>query len=197
MCKGRIIVPLVRFCMFFWHPAFRVIGRENVKKDGRLMICANHCGAADPVWIVFALKLGHIPRIMAKKEIMQVPVLGSFLRKVGAFGVDRENADVSAIKTGLRCLNNEEQMLVFPEGTRVKNGMTVEPKKGAVMLAVRTSTPILPVYISTKRRPFGPITCVIGEPYMIECEGKRPTDEELTQWTTEMMDKIYDLGDRI
>jgi len=197
MFKGRIIVPIVRFFMAFWHPCFRVIGRENVKKDGRMMICANHSGLADPIWIIFALKLGHVPRIMAKREVMQVPVLGAFLRKIGVFGVDRGNADIAAIKTGLRCLNNEEQLLVFPEGTRVKKGKIVEPKKGSVMLAARTNTPILPVYLSTKRRPFGRITCVIGEPYMLEFDGKKPTDDELQTLTEEMMIRIYKLGEGV
>ena len=197
MFKGRVIVAVVRFFMSFWHPVFRVVGRENVPREGRLMICANHRGAADPFWIVFALKLGHVPRIMAKKEVMQVPLLGSFLKKVGVFGVDRENVDVNAIKTGLRCLNDEQQLLVFPEGTRVKQGQKVHPKRGAVMLAARTNTPILPVYLSTDRKPFGPLTCVIGEPYMLQFEGKRASDEELEQLSVEMMNKIYSLGETV
>lgn len=197
MFKGRIIVPIVRFFLFFWHPFFRVIGRENVKKEGRMMICANHSGAADPIWVIFALKMGHVPRIMAKKEVMEVPVLGWFLRKIGAFGVDREGVDIAAIKTGLRCLNEEQQLLVFPEGTRVKPGQKVAPKRGAVTLAARTSTPILPVYLSTDRKPFRPLTCVIGEPYMLEFEGKRATDEELKKLSEEMMEKIYKLGEGI
>ena len=171
MYKNPVLVAIVRFFMFFWHPIFRVYGRENVKKDGRMMICANHSGAADPLWIVFALKLPHVPRIMAKKEVMQVPVLGRFLRHIGVFGVDRENADINAIKTGLRCLNDDQQLLIFPEGTRVKHGEKVEPKRGAVTLAVRTKTPILPVYLSTKRSLFSPLICVIGEPYMLQMEG--------------------------
>lgn len=197
MFKGSLLVSIVRFFMFFWHPIFRVYGRENVKKEGRLMICANHSGAADPIWIVFALKLGHVPRIMAKKEIMQVPLLGRFLKKVGVFGVDREGIDVNAIKIGLRCLNDEQQMLVFPEGTRVKQGQIVEPKRGAVTLAARTNTPILPVYLSHKRKPFSPLVCVIGKPYYLEFAGKRSTDEELDHHAKEMMKKIYSLGENL
>ena len=197
MYKNPLLVGFVRFIMFFWHPFFRVYGRENVKKGGRLLICANHSGAADPIWIVFALKLGHVPRIMAKKEIMQVPILGRFLKHVGVFGVDRGGADISAIKTGLRCLTDEQQLLIFPEGTRVKAGETVEPKRGVMTLALRTQTPILPVYLTPGRKAFSRINCVIGEPYLPKTREKRATDEELEQLSKELMEKIYGLGEKL
>lgn len=200
MSKGLLvdlIVGIVRVAFFFWHPVFRVIGRENVPKDGRLMICANHSGMADPIWIFFALKLGHVPRIMAKQEVMKVPVLGWLLRKFGVFGVDREGADINAIKTGLRCLNDEQQLLVFPEGTRVKRGQKVPPKRGAVTMAARTDSPILPVYLTPRQGPFCPVTCVFGEPYRMHFSGKRATDEELEQEAEALMKKIYQLGEAL
>ena len=192
-----ILCALVRFFLFFWHPVLRVYGRENIPQEGRLMICANHRGAADPIWLVLAMRLGHVPRIMAKKEVMEVPVLGWILKKFGVFGVDRENVDVNAVKTGLRCLNQDQQLLVFPEGTRLKPGQRVEPKRGAVMMAARTNTPILPVYLSIERHPFSPMTCVFGKPYFVPVEGKRATDEELQQYSRELMDKIYQLGENV
>ncbi len=183
-----------RLGLFLYHPVFRVRGRENVPRDRRVVICANHSGLADPIWIIFALRLGRMPRIMAKKEAMKAPVLGWFLRSIGVFGVDRSGADVGAIKKGMKCLRNEEPLLVFPEGTRVRPGKQVEAKGGALMLASRTNSPVLPVYISTKRVPFGPLRCVIGEPYQLEFAGQKPTDAEFDQATKTMMEKIYRLG---
>jgi len=194
--KARLLIGIVRVVLFFWHPVLKVVGRENVPKDGRLMICANHSGMTDPIWIVFAMKSKFVPRIMAKKEVMQIPVLGWFLGKLGVFGVDRGAADVNAIKTGLRCLQNDEQLLVFPEGTRIKEGQEVQPKRGALMMAARTNTPVLPVYLTGKRRPFGPLTCIFGKPYMLEFEGKRPTDEELDNATRRLMEQIYQMGEQ-
>lgn len=193
----NLLIGIVRIALFFWHPVFRVVGRENYPKDGKLMICANHSGMADAIWIVFALNPKAIPRIMAKQEAVKVPVIGSLLRKLGVFGVDREHADIQAVKTGLRCLHDDQQLMIFPEGTRVKKGMTVEPKGGAVMLAARTAAPILPVYLSVNRRPFGPITCVIGEPYRLRTEGRHLSEEELKGLSHELMKKIYALGDKI
>ena len=192
----RILYAIVRAAMFLYHPVFRVIGRENVPKEGRLLICPNHSGMADPIWVLFALRLGHVPRIMAKKEVMQVPVLGWVLQKFGIFGIDRGGTDVNAIKTGLRCLKDDQQLLIFPEGTRVKDGSRVTPKRGVALLASRTDTPILPVYLSTKRRPFGPMTCIIGEPYRLDFEGNRPTDIQLEEAAVALMDRIYEMGEK-
>ena len=161
------------------------------------MICANHSGMADPIWIVLALRLGHIPRIMAKKELIQIPVLGWILKKIGVIGVDREAADVQAIKAGLRCLRDEQQMLIFPEGTRMKKGRRSEPKRGALTMASRTDTPILPVYLTAKRWPFSPLTCVIGAPYRLEFQDKKATDEELAAATQELMKCIYRMGEEV
>ncbi len=191
------LVAIVRVAMFFWHPVFRVVGRENIIKDGRAMICANHSGMADPIWIIFAMRLGHVPRIMAKKEILDVPLLGDLLRYFGVFGVDRGAADIGAIKTGLRCLHDEQQLLIFPEGTRVKHGQKVPPKRGAVMLAARAEAPIIPVYLTAKRYPFSPLTCIIGEPYAVKTEGKRLSDDELECLSEELMKKIYELGEHV
>ncbi|MGN0979522.1 MAG: lysophospholipid acyltransferase family protein [Candidatus Avoscillospira sp.] len=185
-----------RIGLFFYHPFFRVVGREHVPKEGRLVICANHSGLADPIWVIFGLRLGRMPRIMAKKEAMQVPILGPFLKAIGIFGVDRSGADVSAVKTGLKCLRDEQALLVFPEGTRVRPGKIVEPKRGALMLATRTDSPVLPVYLSTKRFPFGPMRCVIGESYRPEFAGAKPTDEEMDAAMQDLMARIYRLGEQ-
>lgn len=190
-----VLLPLVRIALFFYHPVFKVAGRENIPQKGRLVICANHRGIADPLWIVATLRLGHIPRIMAKKEATEAPVLGWLLRHVGVFGVDRNGTDVVAIKNGLRCLKEEEELLIFPEGTRVKPGKIVEPKRGAVLLAARTDSPILPVYISTKRYPFSPMKCVIGKPYRPQFAGMKPTEEELERETKLLMERIYGMGE--
>ncbi len=192
-----ILYAVVRTVMFLYHPVFRVIGRENVPKDGRFLICPNHSGMADPLWVLFALRMDHIPRIMAKKEVMDVPVLGWILKKFGVFGVDRGGTDVNAIKTGLRCLKDDQQLMIFPEGTRVKHGTRVVPKRGVILLSNRTDTPILPVYLSAKRHPFGPITCVIGEPYLPDFNGERPSDAKLEEAAVSLMDRIYEMGERV
>lgn len=192
----KTLFVIVRALMFLYHPVFRVVGRENVPKEGRLLICPNHSGAADPIWIIFALRLGHVPRIMAKKELFKFPPLAWLLQKFGVFGVDRGGNDVNAVKIGLRCLKDEQQLMIFPEGSRVRNGNRIPPKRGVIVLSHRTNTPILPVYLTAKRWPFSPLTCVIGKPYMPDFGEMKPTEVQLEQEACRLMDQIYEMGEK-
>lgn len=189
-----VVFYIVRVAMFLYHPVFRVKGRENIPQNGGFLICPNHSGMADPFWVLFALRLNHIPRIMAKKEVMKIPLLGRLLEWFGVFGVDREGVDVNAIKVGMRTLKEGQQLMVFPEGTRVRPGKIIVPKRGAMVLAHRTGSPILPVYLSRRKYPFCPITCVIGEPYYLEFEGK-PTDVQMQEEVEALVRRIYEMGE--
>ena len=110
---------------------------------------------------------------------------------MGAYGIDRGGADLAAVKATLTYLKSGTSVIVFPEGTRVRPGKTVEPKTGAAMLAMRAGVPILPVYITQRKRPFCPIRLVFGEPYTPEIAGKRPTAAELEAITADLMERIY------
>lgn len=192
----RLIYILCRIGLFIWHPIYRVEGRENVPQSGKLVICANHSGMADPIWVVMSLKMGHIPRIMAKKESLSYPILGKILAGLRVIGVDRGMADVHAIKEALRALKEDQQLLIFPEGTRVRSREDSKPKAGALLLAAKTGAPVLPVYISMRTAPFQPVKCIIGKPYDLEFAGKRFTDEEMQLATADLMNRIYAMGDK-
>jgi len=190
------LYQLVRAALRVWHPVFRVTGRENIPQGQNLVICGNHSGMMDPAWVLFAMKASkECPAIVAKEEVMRIPVIGPILRHVGVFPVKRGENDVNAVKHGLAALKSGKSLLLFPEGTRVKKGKVVEPKSGAVMFAVRTGVPILPVYLENKRFPFSPMRCVIGAPWTPPVEGKKATPEELHNLARELMDKIYVLGE--
>ena len=187
----------VQIFLRIWHPVFRVEGRENIPTEGNFVICANHSGLADPIWLLFALKASQkCPRIMAKESVMKLPILGSILLSAGVFGVRRGENDIAAVKEGLSTLKSGQNLLLFPEGTRVKPGKTVEAKSGAVMLSMRTGTPVLPIYLEQKRHIFSPMRCVIGAPYMPQADNpRRPTPEELHSRSRELMEKIYAMGE--
>jgi 1-acyl-sn-glycerol-3-phosphate acyltransferase len=185
---------LVRGVLALYHPVFKVKGRENLPAECQLIICGNHSGMADPIWLLFALKLNKsCPAIMAKASVMKIPLLGKILKHYGVFGVNRGENDISAVKNGLSALRNGKHLLLFPEATRVKKGKIVEPKNGAVMFSLRSGTPILPVWLEAKRYPFSPLRCVIGEPWMPQCAEAKPSQEEMSRLTRELMEKIYAL----
>lgn len=176
------------------HPV-RAVGRENIP-EGPAVICPNHTTAGDPFYVVFAFGIRHPLRAMAKIQIMRVPVIGWILSRAGVFGVDRGHADLKAVKTALKTLKDGNKLLLFPEGTRVHEGEDVAAKTGAAMFAARTGAPLLPVYITPKKRRFRPCTVVIGEPFTPAFEGRKPTSQELDAITDELMDRIHALKER-
>ncbi len=186
----RVIWPF--FNLF--HPC-RAIGRENIPQGGAV-VCGNHQRANDPFFIVFAFGRHQQLNIMAKAELMKIPVIGFLLKKAGIFGVDRGKSDVAAIKHALRCLKDGHKLLLFPEGTRVKEGEDVSAKTGAAMLALRAGVPIIPVWLPARRRWFRRTDVVIGEPYYPEIEGRRPSAEDYERVTEEMMRRIQALKEK-
>ena len=186
----RLVAPLVR--LFF---PLDVRGREYVS-DEALVLCPNHSSALDPILLVCALRYDMPMCMMAKKQLMEIPVLGWFLRKMGVFGVDRGNADIGAIKNSIRCLREGNKLMIFPEGTRVKEGEEVGAKGGAAMIAIRSGVKMQPVYIATRKRLFCKTKIVFGPAYTPIYSGKKGTAEEYQTNVEEVMRQVKELGEQ-
>ena len=136
-------------------------------------------------------------RAMAKMEIMDWPVVGPVLGKCGVFGVDRGNTDMKAARQAMKSLKEGSKLLMFPEGTRVKEGESVDAKAGAALFATRCGVPLLPVYIHNTKKLFKQNIIVIGKPYMPEYEGRKASSEELQKIAQEVQTRIYALGEAV
>ena len=176
---------------------WRIIGGENIPEEGGVMLCANHSSLLDPLYILCAMGRKRQLHIMAKAELFSIPVLGWLLRKAGMIPVKRGLADVSAYKESLRVLRGGERLLIFPEGTRVKEGQTVEAHTGAAVMTMRANAVLLPVFIERKKRIFRPTRLVFGEPYRPEIKGNKPTPEESRAITNDLMARIYRMGETV
>ena len=174
------------------HPV-RVIGREHIP-EGAAVICGNHTSLADPVFLVFGLRIRKNVQAMAKIELIRIPVIGFVLKKAGVFGVDRGNNDVGAIKHAFKVLKEGGRLMMFPEGTRVKSGEKKRIKTGAAMFSVKTGTVILPVYISPKRGIFKRTLVVFGEAYHPVCVNAKATQEDYQVIVDDLMERIFALG---
>lgn len=186
----------------FLYPFFRVfypwkvIGHENIP-EGAVVICPNHTYWNDPFCVVFAFGKNFVMRAMAKMEIMNWPVVGPVLGKCGVFGVDRGNTDMKAARQAMKSLKEGSKLLMFPEGTRVKEGESVDAKAGAALFATRCGVPLLPVYIHNTKKLFKQNIIVIGKPYMPEYEGRKASSEELQKIAQEVQTRIYALGEAV
>ena len=84
----RLCWWICRIGLFFWHPVLHVHGRELVPA-GCALLCANHSGMADPIWIMLALNSPKMIRILAKEELRRVPFLGWVMEKFDIIFVRR------------------------------------------------------------------------------------------------------------
>lgn len=187
------LYPLIWIYMRIFHP-WRVHGRERLPEGG-VLLCGNHTTLGDPLYVVCAVGRKPQLRVMAKDELMHVPFIGFILRHAGIIGIKRGKADVGAVKAGLKALKNGEKLLLFPEGTRVKEGETATVHTGAAMFATRTGVPILPIYITPKKRRFHPTDVFFGEPFVPTVPGRRATPEDYERISDELMARIRSLGE--
>ena len=176
---------------------FSIQGVENLPTDRPVVLCVNHTNAVDPVVLAFALPRTYRLRIMAKKQLFSIPGLNWLIRKLGAFPVDRGNNDIGAVKNSIGALREGYSLMIFPEGTRVKEGETVEPKSGAAMIAIRSGVEMVPVYISANKRLFRKTRIIIGAPYAPVYTGRKGTAEEYQQNIDEVMRRVYAMGETV
>jgi len=148
---------------------------------------------ADPFLITYSMGAKCQIHYMAKAELFRIPVLGSLLRGIGMFPVDRQGGGAAAVKGAMKFLKAGGKVGIFPEGTRIHSEEESEAKTGAVRLAARFEVPVVPVYVPRKKRLFRRNHIAIGEPYFVELE-RRPSPEEVEAAANLLMEKIWALG---
>lgn len=141
---------------FVYHIVFRVtvIGKENIPAEkGGYIVASNHISNNDPpvVGITFRGKYN----FMAKEELFTGnPIFAWLIRRLGAFPVKRGAGDNSAIEKALESVKNGRIFVIFPEGTRSKDGELGRPKSGITLIASQAKAPVVPVFIKYGRKKF-------------------------------------------
>jgi 1-acyl-sn-glycerol-3-phosphate acyltransferase len=141
--------PLARlFYRVFYN--LKVFGVENVPDKGGFIIASNHLSFHDPVIIAAFIKNGYVS-FLAKQELFKNKLIGFFLKYLGAIPINRGARDAAAVKNAVDFIRAGNGLCIFPEGTRVKNGKEIRPKKGAVRMSQMSGVPIIPVHIKGYR----------------------------------------------
>jgi 1-acyl-sn-glycerol-3-phosphate acyltransferase len=174
---------------------FRVVGADNVPRDGGLVVAANHISNFDPPILGVA-----VPRplwYMAKKELFSIAGLGALIRRLNAFPVDRQAGGTAALRASLRMLKEGHAVVIFPEGGRNVTG-TNEEKAGAAFLAAVSGAPVVPAAIGGTRRlrPFGRVTVTFGEPMRV-VRNRQSDGDDLEKGAAEIMQRIRALEESI
>lgn len=137
------------FSRVCWRLEFR--GVENIPADGGLIVASNHQSYGDPAWI--ALRVNRPLRFLAWSEAFSWPVVGKAIQLLGAWPLQVEGSDPSAIRRSLTWLRDGGVVVIFPEGGRgLPDGSMIRMKGGAVRMALETGVPILPVTIRGANR---------------------------------------------
>lgn len=166
-----ILLPLA---WLVFHIGFRVRteGRENLKKvqTRGYILAPNHISAIDPVFVIITRFWGRRMIVFAKKELFEINAfLSWFFRCAGAMCVRGTKEEAAVIdETVARCQNGES-LLIFPEGTREKDGTFLQPKSGLFVIAAAAAVDVVPVRIhyetpDGKMKLFCKVRVVYGEP---------------------------------
>ena len=192
------IYYLVGFVSAILHPT-EVIGMEELPRSG-VLLCPNHSSNWDPILLATALPRDYRLRVMAKEELFRYPVVSWLIRVGGAFPVNRGGADIQAVKTAMQSIRDGQNLLIFPEGTVIRDGigkadgLPAHAHSGAAMIGVRTGAVFVPVFLDGKKRLFHKTRIIIGKPYTPVYTGRRGTAEEMQNIADDLLREIYALG---
>ena len=183
-----ILVPFV-FILFF--P--KIINKKNIRFDGKAIVIANHTSNLD------VLIMGYVIRRelhwMAKKELFRHKLLGWLFLKCHAFPVKRGEGDLPAIRHAFKILREGHLLCIFPEGTRVKNRTELKRfEPGAALIALKTNTPIVPVYIKGDYRIFRRMKVIVGDHIDLnEYISEKPNQKIVAETSELLRNKLSDL----
>lgn len=186
-------IALMRAVSFVLY-GFRKPDNSKVPVEEGVIVCCNHPGLYDPIFIAAALD--RRLTFMAKKELFKFKPFGWIIKSLGAFPVDRYNNDITAIKTTIKLLKSGNALLLFPQGTRNKREDNVKGKHGAIRLAMLSGVKVLPIGITDNYKLFKKAKAVVGEPIdYSEYKGQHLTEDDYDRLTDELMAKIYTLSE--
>ena len=187
-CKDLLIAPTMLYTgvRHFNVPDLR-------KRDGGLLIASNHQSFLDPILV--GLPLGQPIHYLARRSLFGVPGFGQLLVALNTHPVSIGEVDADALKTTIRLLRGGEALLMFPEGTRTRDGELGEFKPGVAAIAIRCGVPILPACVEGAYECW-PRTQMLPHPSWVAVaygELLRPRGESAEELTVELRRRVAEL----
>jgi 1-acyl-sn-glycerol-3-phosphate acyltransferase len=169
-----------------WFFRLRVVHRERMLQSGPVILAMNHQSYLDPP--LAGITCDRAIYFLARRSLLDVPLLGWLLPKLNVIPVNQEGIDRSALKSLIRVIKNGNAALVFPEGSRSIDGSLQSAEPGMGLIIAKTLAPVVPMRIFGAHEAlpraggglhFVPITIVIGEPIFFTDADLSPAGKDL------------------
>jgi 1-acyl-sn-glycerol-3-phosphate acyltransferase len=159
------------FCSYF---GWRYFNPERVPLSGPVILACNHASYIDPPLVGSVLRraIGFLAR-----DTLFRPPLGWLLRRWNAVPVDREGGGATGVRKILEVLRSGKGVIIFPEGTRTRDGALQSARAGIGLIVLRTEAPVVPVRVFGTFEAFGrhlrfprprPVAVKFGKPLRFE-----------------------------
>lgn len=178
--------------------SFKVIGRDRIPAQGPCILAMNHESYLDPPLAGICCRRPIY--FLARKTLLEWPILGPIFPKINVIPVDQERADMSALKTIIKLVKRGECTIVFPEGARTLDGKLQHAQPGLGLVIAKTLAPVVPMRIfgaheafprGARRPRMYRIRIVVGEPMIFTDSDLQGSGRDLYQHLSErVMDRI-------
>ena len=168
-----------------WFFALRVVHPERMIESGPLILAVNHASYFDPPLAGICSK--RAVYYLARKSLMKWPLLGPLFPAMNVIPVERDGHDMQALREVIRKIREGHGVVLFPEGTRSRDGKLGPARGGLGFVIAKTGAPVLPMRIFGSFEAFPreavfprphPITVCIGEPILFDPAELASCDKE-------------------
>jgi len=166
----------------------RIIHPERMIEEGPLLLAVNHSSYFDPPLAGTCSRRGVY--YLARKSLLQWPFFGPLFPAMNVIPVERDGNDMSALREVIKKVREGNGIVLFPEGTRSKDGNLQSARAGLGFIIAKTMAPVLPMRIfgayeafpkGSHGLRFTRITVVLGEPIYFTREEVEPSDRATYQ----------------
>lgn len=176
---------------------FRVKKRnpDGTKYRGKLrggnLLVSNHVGFADPFWMGSCFWQRRV-FFLASEELMTKKFQGALLKGMGCIKIDRNISDIEGVRKAIATVKEGHCLTVFAQGGIDRSGDLTAIKSGAVLIALRTGAPIVPMYTRRRKHWYERQLVVIGEPFRCSdyCSRKMPTMADIEQLSSILLARM-------
>jgi 1-acyl-sn-glycerol-3-phosphate acyltransferase len=140
-------------CLVIWKILFRqsFAGRDQLPGSGGMILASNHASFIDPVCAGLGLPRRDL-NFLARSTLLKIPLLGWWMRRAHVIAINRGEADRGALANAVETVKSGQALLMFPEGTRSRDGELGAARPGCGFVAWHSKATVIPAYIDGSAR---------------------------------------------